>query len=223
MRQAFKELTPTQSYGSSNPSSRATSEFPLQLRLCLARRRKSVRGQGTEPSPQKLRTLRPKSWSISELALFLDPRSAGQQAAYRFLHLGKVAGEDVLQSQQKALSEQVRRESTVLPVQDTTTLNHTGLEANTPRLGLLLERSTGARGKFVHAAVAFTEGAAPVGGERPRKLSAAGTQVGGRAVQGESAPVPGVRLGTADRRLSAGTRAAVAGTARATLTGRCGG
>ena len=50
------------------------------------------------------------------------PGSAEQQAAYHFLHNGKVAGEDILQPHREALLERLRRESTVLLVQETTTL-----------------------------------------------------------------------------------------------------
>ena len=57
---------------------------------------------------------------------------------------------DILQPHREALLERVRLESTVLLVQDTTTLNYTGLGGS-------------ARGLFVHAAVAFTQGRRPLG------------------------------------------------------------
>ena len=91
------------------------------------------------------------------------PGAAEQQAAYRFLHNGKVACEDILQPHREALLERLRQESTVLLVQDTTTLNYTGLRASTQGLGPLKERANRARGVFVHAAVAFTEGRRPLG------------------------------------------------------------
>ena len=91
------------------------------------------------------------------------PDKAGQKAAYRFLHNDKVSSEDVLQPHREALLERVRLESTVLLVQDTTTLNYTGLRASAQGLGPLQERTGSARGLFVHAAVAFSEGRRPLG------------------------------------------------------------
>ena len=63
----------------------------------------------------------------------------------------------------EAFLDRVRLESTVLLVQDTTTLNYTGLGGGMEGLGTLKERSSSARGLFVHAAVAFTEGRQPLG------------------------------------------------------------
>ena len=91
------------------------------------------------------------------------PGSAEQQAAYRFLHNNKVGGEDILQPHREALVERCRLESTVLLVQDTTTLNYSGLKDSTQGLGPLQERTGSARGLFVHAAVAFTPGRRPLG------------------------------------------------------------
>ncbi len=91
------------------------------------------------------------------------PGAAEQKAAYRFLHNGKVSAADILQPHREALLERVRLESTVLLVQDTTTLNYTGLGGSTRGLGPLKERASSARGLFVHAAVAFTEGRRPLG------------------------------------------------------------
>ena len=91
------------------------------------------------------------------------PGSAEQQAAYRFLHNKQVSGEDILQPHREALVERCGQESTVLLVQDTTTLNYTGLQDSTQGLGPLQERTSSARGLFVHAAVAFTEGRRPLG------------------------------------------------------------
>ena len=90
------------------------------------------------------------------------PGSAEQQAAYRFLHNNKVGGEDILQPHREALVERCRLESTVLLVQDTTTLNYSGLKDSTQGLGPLQERTGSARGLFVHAA-AFTPGRRPLG------------------------------------------------------------
>ncbi|MXY70035.1 MAG: IS4 family transposase [Acidobacteriia bacterium] len=93
----------------------------------------------------------------------LFPGRAEQQAAYRFLHNGKVAAQDILQPHREALLERCRLHSTVLLVQDTTTLNYTGLGGSTSGLGPLKERSSSSRGLFVHAAVGFTEGGRPLG------------------------------------------------------------
>ena len=51
----------------------------------------------------------------------------------------------------------------VLLVQDTITLNYTGLRASTRGLGPLKKRGERARGLFVHLAVAFTQGRRPLG------------------------------------------------------------
>ena len=91
------------------------------------------------------------------------PGSAEQQAAYRFLHNKQVDGDDVLQPHREALVERCRQELAVLLVQDTTTLNYTGLQEGTQGLGPLQERTSSARGLFVHAAVAFTEGRRALG------------------------------------------------------------
>ena len=91
------------------------------------------------------------------------PGRAEQQAAYRFLHNGKVAEEDILQPHREALLERCRLHGTVLLVQDTTTLNYTGLGGSTAGLGPLKERASSARGLFVHATVGFTEGGRPLG------------------------------------------------------------
>ena len=91
------------------------------------------------------------------------PGGAARQAAYRFLHNKQVSSEDILQPHREALAERCRRETTVLLVQDTTTLNYTGLRESARGLGPLQERTGGARGLFVHAAVAFTSGRRPLG------------------------------------------------------------
>ena len=91
------------------------------------------------------------------------PGSAEQQAAYRFLHNKQVAADDILQPHREALVERCRPASAVLLVQDTTTLNYTGLADSTRGLGPLQERTNSARGLFVHAAVAFTEGRRALG------------------------------------------------------------
>ncbi len=91
------------------------------------------------------------------------PGRAEQQAAYRLPHNGKVAGEDILQPHREALLERCRLHGTVLLVQDTITLNYTGLGGSTSCLGPLKERASSSRELFVHAAVGFTAGGRPLG------------------------------------------------------------
>ena len=94
----------------------------------------------------------------------LFPSGALQQGAYRFLHNGRVSMEDVLQPHREALAERCRQvPGSVLLVQDTTTLNYTGLRDCTAGLGPLKERGSSARGLHVHAAMAFSEGRRPLG------------------------------------------------------------
>ena len=108
------------------------------------------------------------------------PGSAEQQAAYRFLHNKQVAADDILQPHREALVERCRSAAAVLLVQDTTTLNYTGLADSTRGLGPLQERTNSARGLFVHAAVAFTEDR-PAGRARAARM-AAGVERGRRAL-----------------------------------------
>ena len=111
----------------------------------------------------------------------------------------------------EAFLDRVRLESTVLLVQDTTTLNYTGLGSGTEGLGGAegaLQQRTGAvraRGDGVHGR------AAVAGGEWAGELVAAGVRAGGGAGEGEPALVPGVRSGAGTGRMSAGTRVVVAG------------
>ena len=76
------------------------------------------------------------------------------------MHHDRVSAENILQPHHEALLERVQLESTVLLVQDTTTLNYTNLQACTSGLGPLKERSSSVRGLFVHAALGLTEGGA---------------------------------------------------------------
>jgi len=91
------------------------------------------------------------------------PQQAELRAATRLLHNDKVQDVDILQPHREALLERAQVESTVLLVQDTTTLNFTNLKACTSGLGPLKERTSSARGLFVHATVGFTEGGRPLG------------------------------------------------------------
>ena len=91
------------------------------------------------------------------------PDAAGQRGAYRFLHNRNVTLEDILQPHREALAERSALHRTVLLVQDTTALKYKGLRNCTTGLGPLRKRTDKARGLWVHAAVAFTEGRRPLG------------------------------------------------------------
>ncbi len=91
------------------------------------------------------------------------PQPTARRAATRLLHNEKVSAEDILQPHREALLERVQEESTLLLVQDTTTLNYTNLKACTSGLGPLKQRSSSARGLFVHAALGLTAGGRPLG------------------------------------------------------------
>ena len=90
-------------------------------------------------------------------------QNAAQQAAYRFLHNGRVGAEDTLQPHWEAPLDRCQLEPTVLLVQDTTTLNYIGLRGNARGLGPLKKRNDRTRGLWVHVAIAFTQGRWPLG------------------------------------------------------------
>ena len=85
------------------------------------------------------------------------PQPAAQEAAYRFLHNARVQPGDVLQPHCEALVDRCRLQDTVLLVQDTTSLNYTGMRAKAQGLGPLRERAHAARGLWLHAQLTFTE------------------------------------------------------------------
>ena len=105
---------------------------------------------------------------------------AAQVGAYRFLHNDQVSATDVLQPHREALVERCRQQASVLLVQDTTTLNYSGLAGVADGLGPLGDKSKASAGLYVHAAVAFTEGGRPLG--------VSGLEVWARAKQGEEKP-----------------------------------
>ena len=88
---------------------------------------------------------------------------AARVGAYRFLHNDQVSATDVLQLHREALVERCRQEASVLLVQDTTTLNYSGLAGVADDLGPLGDKSKRSAGLYVQAAVAFTEGGRPLG------------------------------------------------------------
>ena len=85
------------------------------------------------------------------------PQPAAQEAAYRFLHNARVQPGDVLQPHCEALVDRCRLQDTVLLVQDTTSLNYTGMRARAQGLGPLRERAHAARGLWLNAQLTFTE------------------------------------------------------------------
>ena len=105
---------------------------------------------------------------------------AAQVGAYRFLHNDQVSATDVLQPHREALVERCRQQASVLLVQDTTTLNYSGLAGVADGLGPLGDKSKASAGLYVQAAVAFTEGGRPLG--------VSGLEVWARAKQGEEKP-----------------------------------
>ena len=100
--------------------------------------------------------------------------------AYRFLHNDQVSAADVLQPHREALVERCRQEASVLLVQDTTTLNYSGLAGVADGPGPLGDKSKGSAELYVRAAVAFTEGG--------RLLGVSGLEVWARAKAGEAKP-----------------------------------
>ena len=105
----------------------------------------------------------------------------------------------------------------MLLVQDTTTLNYTGLREGTQGLGPLQERTSSARGLFVHAAVAFTEGR--------RALGVSGLETWARPeaepeAERERRWFRGFDQGRALGRASPGTRVVVVGDRESDIYGR---
>ncbi len=90
------------------------------------------------------------------------PGCAQEQAAYRFLHNPRAQLDDILQPHREAMAERCRQlPGPLLLVQDTTTLNYTGLKDRTRGPGPLKKREESSRG--LHAEVAFTAGRRPLG------------------------------------------------------------
>ena len=92
------------------------------------------------------------------------PAHEDQRAAYRFLCNKRVSMEHILAPHREAMVDRCQLlAGTVLLVQDTTTLNYTGLRKCTSGLGPLKKRSESSRGLHVHASLAYTEGRRPLG------------------------------------------------------------
>ena len=90
------------------------------------------------------------------------PAKAEQKAAYRLLSNPKVSMDHILEPHQERLVERCRLERTVLAIQDTTTLNYSGLEA-TDGLVTLGGGGKGSNGILVHAGLVATLAGRPLG------------------------------------------------------------
>ena len=83
------------------------------------------------------------------------PQCNARDAAYRLLANPRVTMDDILQPRREAVAERCAWETTVLLVQDTTTLNDSGLKNSTVGLGSLGGKSQGKDGLLVHAGLAL--------------------------------------------------------------------
>ncbi len=90
------------------------------------------------------------------------PGEAEQRAAYRFLSNPRIGVQDILEPHREAMAERCRSRPVVLAVQDTTMLNHSGLEA-TEGLVDIGGGGSGSKGIAAHAGVAFSEGGCALG------------------------------------------------------------
>lgn len=106
------------------------------------------------------------------------PGEAERRAAYRFLSNPRVGVRDILEPHREAMAGRCRSQPVVLAVQDTTMLNHGGLEATEGLVGIG-GGGSGSRGIAAHAGVAFSEGG--------RSLGVFSLDAGFRAVGGKAA------------------------------------
>ena len=86
------------------------------------------------------------------------PQRGARKAAYRLLANPRVRMDDILQPHREAVAERCALETMVLLVQDTTTLNYSGLKNSTTGLGPLCGKSQGKDGLLVHAGRALGQG-----------------------------------------------------------------
>lgn len=87
---------------------------------------------------------------------------ARTKAAYRFLEHPETSMQTLLQSHYRATEERIGRESVVLAVQDTTSLNYTG-HADTQGLGPIGSWPNGPQGLHLHSTLAFSTQGTPLG------------------------------------------------------------
>ncbi len=94
------------------------------------------------------------------------PGGAERRAACRFLSNPRVAARDIPGPHQEAMADRCRSQPVVLAVQDTTTVNHSGLEATAGPVGPG-GGGKGGRGTAAHAGVASVEGGCAPGVPHP--------------------------------------------------------
>lgn len=88
---------------------------------------------------------------------------AATKATYRLLDQRGIGMKEFLSAHVCATTERAREEPVVLAVQDTTSLNYTGLAGVCEGLGRVGTDESGALGLIVHDTVAFTPGGLPLG------------------------------------------------------------
>jgi hypothetical protein len=85
------------------------------------------------------------------------------RAAYRLLDHPELGMKEFLSAHVRATTERAAAEKVVLAVQDTTSLNYTGIKDVCAGLGPVGTRTSGARGLIVHDTVVFTPQGLPLG------------------------------------------------------------
>jgi len=88
---------------------------------------------------------------------------ARTKAAYRLLEQRELGMKEFLQAHVRATIERAKEERVVLAVQDTTSLNYTGLKDTCEGLGSIGTKKSGALGLIVHDTVVFTPAGLPLG------------------------------------------------------------
>lgn len=88
---------------------------------------------------------------------------ARTKAAYRLLDHPELGMKEFLAAHVRATVERAKQEAVVLAVQDTTSLNYTGLKDSCAGLGAVGTKQGGALGLIVHDTVTFTPAGLPLG------------------------------------------------------------
>lgn len=88
---------------------------------------------------------------------------ARTKAAYRLLDHPELGMKEFLAAHVRATVERAKQEAVVLAVQDTTSLNYTGLKDSCEGLGAVGTKQSGALGLIVHDTVVFTPAGLPLG------------------------------------------------------------
>ena len=105
-----------------------------------------------------------RSWrqNTGEDLPVIFPTAAEQKAAYRLLSNPRISMEHILEPHFEATADRCRTASIVLAIQDTTTLNYTGLKATTG-LDEIGGGGKGSVGILAHAGLAVTTEGRPLG------------------------------------------------------------